>query len=122
MFEIISSMREELPYKRPNCFEKLEEKLFWALRENEFEFEKQLKIILDIEVVTENDFINFFLEVCLLKSSSIALKKIKSRDERESFITKFLLCYQHRVAFVEKCLNHLLIKRTRLHLIGTDST
>jgi len=72
-------MTKEIPDQRPNCEEILNEKSFWALSENEFEFENESKVILESFKEKNQEFSVY----SILKSKLECYLELKERDEKE---------------------------------------
>jgi hypothetical protein len=106
--KLFETMTEKIPDQRPDCKEILRTKHLWALSESEFDFENELKIVLDSEKEIEKSL--SFIPIIEAKWIEIKEKRIistQSINEKVSIIMETLILYESRPLIVLKCLHHL---------------
>jgi hypothetical protein len=94
-------MTYRFPSLRPNCEAILKAKELWAVNENDFDFENQIKIVYDSELEDRKCLIHSILE-----SKFIAIK-VNMIEKREASALEILNLYEHKPDFIRKFLAHL---------------
>jgi hypothetical protein len=80
-------MTKEEQDERPNCEKLLKEKHLWALSENEFDIENELKIVLGSKIENQNIFIYSILETKLIEIKNNFIKTFCSKGVKEELFS-----------------------------------
>jgi hypothetical protein len=83
--QLISKMTRRLPNERPNCEQILNVKHFWALHENEFEFENESRNILNSRTENDNFSVYSILQSKLSQYSREKNTKFRVKDKTLNF-------------------------------------